>query len=356
MNIIFVVSALHGGGAERVVTTLANNFALQGDKVTILMTAGDECAYPVHQNIQLFSIGQASHGNPVIQIKRLFQLRKYLKAHRESKIVSFSTTINLFTIIAAFGLKMRVVVSERNDPRRFKHQKLRDFIYSFGKGFVFQTEDARECFAEKIKKTGIIIPNPIKQDLPEPFQGVRNKRIAAVGRLELQKNHALLLEAFAGFHKNYPEYELHIFGIGRLERELKTKALELKIDKSVVFEGFRKDVLEIIHSYGMYILSSDYEGISNSLMEAMALGIPCISTDCPIGGSAMCIQNGENGLLVPVGNREALQRAMEKLAGDTILANKVSRNAVIIRDTFDEKKIADRWKEYICNSNSGAAI
>lgn len=348
MKIIFIVSALHGGGAERVVTTLANNYAEQGDEVTILMTAGDECVYPVHQSIQLFSIGQASHGNPVIQIKRLFRLRKYLKAHRDSKIVSFSTTINLFTIIASFGLHMRIVASERNDPRRYKHQRFRNFIYLFGKGFVFQTEDAKECFPDKIKKIGIIIPNPIRKDLPEPFLGERNKCIAAVGRLELQKNHVLLLEAFAGFHKKYPDYELHIFGIGKLEKDLKIKALELKIDRYVVFEGFCKDVLEIIRSYGMYILSSNYEGISNSLMEAMALGIPCISTDCPIGGSAMCIQNEKNGLLVPVGNREALQRAMEKLAGDTVLANKVSRNAVIIRDAFDEKKIADRWREYIC--------
>jgi len=353
MKITFVISAMNGGGAERVLATLANRYVQQGDEITILMVAGDESAYPLDEKVNILSIGQPSHGNPLVQVKRLWAMRRYFKQHRDDVLVSFGTEINLFTIISSLGLKNKVIVSERNDPNKCGYKWIRNVVYSLCKGFVFQTEDARKCFSDKIQKNGVVIPNPIRKQLPEPFlsgatdDGQREKKIAAVGRLEPQKNHRLLLNAFLGFHKTYPEWELHIFGKGKLEQELKQQARELGIEKKVIFEGFRSDILETIRSYGMYVLSSDYEGISNSLMEAMAMGLPCISTDCPIGGSALCIKDGENGLLVPVGDVVELQMAMEKLAGDEELAEKIGKNAVAVRDTFAEEVIAEMWYEYI---------
>ena len=349
MKIIFVTSALHGGGAERVIATLANRFVAMGDDVTVLMTAGDECVYPLHKHVRLCVIGQASHGNPAIQIKRLFRMRRYFRAHPDSKIVSFSTSMNLFTIIAALGLKNRVIVSERNDPHRCSYRRLRNLVYAFGQGFVFQTKQARGCFPAGIRKKSIVIPNPVRAELPAVFTGKREHKIAAAGRLEPQKNHMLLLEAFAGFHRRFPDYTLHIFGKGSLEQALRDRAAELKIDRFVIFEGFRSDILETIRTYGMYVLSSDYEGISNSLMEAMALGLPCISTDCPIGGSALCIRDGINGLLVPVNNASALRKAMEKAASDQALADRLGRNGAKIREMFAEEKVADLWRAWICS-------
>lgn len=354
MEIIFVTSALHGGGAERVMATLANQYAQQGDEVTILMTAGDEVMYHLHPKIKLVCLGMPSHGDLREQLKRLFRMRAYFRAHKNSRIVSFSTTINLFTILASLGLKNRVIVSERNDPNRCSYRKLRNGVYRLCQNFVFQTEDARRCFPKRIQKNSVVIPNPIRSKLPEPVTDgeseshtLRENKIAAVGRLEQQKNHRLLLQAFAGFCKKFPEWELHLFGQGSLEDKLRQQAKELGIERQVIFEGFRNDVLECIRSYGMYVLSSDYEGISNSLMEAMALGLACISTDCPIGGSALCIQNGENGLLVPVGDAEAFQKAMEQLAGDKKRAAKLGKSAVSVRDRFSEEVIAEKWHQYI---------
>lgn len=347
MDVTFVVSALHGGGAERVIATLANYMADRGDDVTILMTAGDEVVYRLSEKVRLISIGQVSGGNPLVQIKRLAAMRQYFKAHRQSHIVSFSTTINLFTIVASLGLKMDVIVSERNDPNRFHRKRLRDMIYGLGSRFVFQTEDASNCFSKTIRARSCVIPNPIRTGLPEVYTGEREKKIAAAGRLESQKNHKLLLEAFAGFHQSYPEYTLHIYGKGRLEQELKALASELHIESYVIWEGFREDILEQIRTYSMYVLSSDYEGISNSLMEAMALGLPCISTDCPIGGSALCIQDGENGKLVPTGEREALQRAMEWIAQDSDRAEAIGQRAADIRERFSEEKICELWRSFI---------
>ncbi len=347
MKIIFVTSALHGGGAERVLVTLANWCVRAGDDVILLMVAGEEHVYQLDNAVKMISIGQPSFGNPWIQIKRLYRMRRFFLAHKDSRIVSFSTTINLFTIIASVGLTNRVIISERNDPERCSYKALRNLIYGLGKGFVFQTEMAQKCFPAYIRKRSIVIPNPIRRQLPHNFDGMREKKIAAVGRLEPQKNHRLLLEAFAGFQKSFPAYELHIFGTGKLEQELKNVVKEKNLDDCVIFEGFKKDVLEIIRSYEMFVLSSDYEGISNSLMEAMALGISCIATDCPAGGSALCIQHGINGLLVPVGNVAELQAAMEELASDMELLSRIGKRAVQIRDTFAEECIVSTWRDFI---------
>jgi len=355
MKIIFIVSAMNGGGAERVVATLANRYIEYGDDVTILMTAGNASVYPLHQNVKVFSICQPSKGNPLIRIKRLLVMRKFFREHIDSHLISFSTQTNLFSIIAAIGLHLNLIVSERNDPNQYKHKNLRNYIYEWGVKenvrFVFQTEDARRCFSKRIQNKSIVIINPLRRDLPEIYEGIKEKKIAVVGRLEEQKNHKLLLEAYERFHRVFPEYELHIFGEGKLKAILKIRAENLHIMDSVIFEGFCKHVLERIKKYTMFVLSSDYEGIPNSLMEAMAMGIPCISTDCPIGGSALCIDTGVNGLLVPVGNADELANAMKKIAENKDLAERLSKEAVKVRESFDEKRIAEKWRTFIGEKN-----
>ncbi len=355
MKIVFVVSAINGGGAERVIVTMANRYAVCGDDVTILMVAGHSIFYNLNENIRVLSIGQPSGGNPLVQIKRLFSMRKYFRMYRDSFIVAFSTRINMFSILASIGLKNSLVVSERNDPNQFHYIWLRDKIYELGaRGntrFVFQTEEAMKCFPERIQRKSTVIPNPLRADLPEPFLGKREKKIAAVGRLESQKNHKLLIDAFLQFHQKFPEYILHIFGQGSLEQELKIQVHRLKLDEVIHFEGFCNNILERIRNFGMFVLSSDYEGISNSLVEAMSLGIPSISTDCPIGGSALCIRDEQNGLLVPVGDVEALAEAMIKIAEDKQMAEHLSIEAIKIRETFGEKIVTNKWREYIEGGN-----
>ncbi|MBD5487902.1 MAG: glycosyltransferase family 4 protein [Lachnospiraceae bacterium] len=345
MKIVFVLPDMPGGGSERVVAMLANEYVKRGYQVAVLLFAGDHVAYPLDERIEVFIAGQPSDGNPLIQIKRLFKMRRYYRKNKHCYIFSFCVRGTIFSVLAAAGIPHRLLVSERNDPTRITGQRLRDWSYRKAEKLILQTEDMRRCFAEDLQQKSAVIPNPISDDMPAPYRGERSKRIVSVGRLEPQKNHKLLLVAFAEFHKSYPEYELHIFGVGELDKELRRQAGELGIGDLVVFRGFLSNVQQEIRDSAMFVLSSDYEGISNSMIEALAMGVPVISTDCPVGGSRMYIENGVSGLLTPVGDWKALAEAMLKIAGDNAFADGLSANGVKAAKRYGLKNIADRFLE-----------
>lgn len=209
-----------------------------------------------------------------------------------------------------------------------------------------------KSFPTGIRKKSVVIPNPLEPK-EEPYAGAREKRIVAVGRLNAQKNHKLLLCAFAAFAKEHSGYVLELYGQGEQEAELRALAGKLEIDGSVIFKGFSAHVLSDIRTASMYVLSSDYEGISNSMLEAMALGLPVIATDCPIGGSRMYIRDGVNGLLVPVGDAGALAGAMGKLADDPAIGERLGAEAVKLREELAVSKIADRFLALTAKGNGG---
>ena len=343
MKIVFVLPNMLGGGSERVVAMLANEYVKRGYEVAILLFAGNQVVYPLDERIEICSAGKVSGGNPFIQISRFFKMRRFFRKNKGCYIFSFSVNGSIFSVISAAGISHRFLVSERNDPSRVSGQKLRDWAYRKAEKIVFQTEDMKQYFSEDIQKKSVIIPNPVSLNMPEPFQGERKKKIVSVGRLHPQKNHRLLLDAFAEFHKIYADYELHIFGIGDLEDALKQQAKDLKIDEKVVFRGFSSDVHHEIWDSAMFVLSSDYEGISNSMIEALAMGVPVISTDCPVGGSRMYIEDGVSGILTPVGDKKALTEAMLKIAGSSEIARKFSENGVKIKEKYSLEKIANQF-------------
>lgn len=343
MKIVFVLPDMPGGGSERVVALLANEFVNRDYQVAILLFAGNQTAYPLDERIEVIVTGEESNGNPLIRMKRLFAMRQFYKANKGCYIFSFCVMGTVFSVLAAAGIPHRMLVSERNDPTRISHQKLRDWAYRKAEKLVFQTEDMKECFSDDIKRKSVVIPNPVSDEIPDAYQGTRKKRIVSVARLEPQKNHRLLIDAFAEFIEEFPDYELYIFGIGELEGALKKQVRELKLEEKVVFKGFSQKVKEEIIDSAMFVLSSDYEGISNSMIEALAMGIPVISTDCPVGGSRAYIKNGTSGLLTPVGDKKALVEAMKKIAGDSEFSVTLSENATKIKETYGLSKIADKF-------------
>lgn len=342
-RIVFVIPDMPGGGTERVVALLANEYCRRGMEVTILLFAGHETAYPLCDGIEVVSVGNPSGGRISERLGRIGRMHRFYREHKGCQIWAFSVMGAVFSAVAALGQRHFVLVSERNDPSKYEHPKIRNLSYRLADVVICQTPDAVESFPAAIRRKAAVIPNPLELENAVPYEGEREPRIVAVGRLSAQKNHKLLLEAFAGFAGKHEAYVLEIYGKGELEEELKRLTKSLGIADRVRFQGFCDNVQEKIRTASMYVLSSDYEGISNSMLEAMALGMPVIATDCPIGGSRMYIQDGVNGFLVPVGDARALSAAMDRLAGDSKLGRRLGAEAAKLRENLMVSKIADRF-------------
>lgn len=349
--IIFVTVAMGGGGTERVISVLANYYAKQNIPVTILMIAGNEAAYDLDARIQLVQISEATGGSFWGRIKRVSRIRYYIKKHSSVIVIAMGTVAAMFTLLAKTGLCRDVIVSERNDPNRLNHKPigksaklLRNILYRNAKAIVLQTEDVKKCFPNSVVKKSVVIPNPISDTMPKAYiNNNRTKTIMTAGRLTEQKNHKLLIEAFSKFYLLHPEYRLNIYGSGELEGELNLYVQELSMDEHISICGFCDDLYTKLQTSGMYVSSSDWEGISNSLIEALAFGIPTIATDCPVGGSRMFINNMKNGILISPKDEKGLVDAMCRIADNQQLAEQMSVASIKIREQLSVDRIAKKW-------------
>lgn len=284
-------------------------------------------------------------------------LRKMMMDDPKMTVVAFLQPTIPIVLLAARGLPNKIVISERCDSKRLMKKRYgKLFIekyYVKANEAVFQTDDAKNAYPESIRKKGIVIPNPIKENLPVPYQGERNSVITTFCRISEQKNLPLLLEAFSLLHRDYPEYILKIIGDAPNDEgkmvvdKLKKRIIELELEDSVQLLPFNSKVHKDIIQDCMYVNSSDYEGMSNAMLEAMAIGMPVVCTDCPIGGANAIIRNGENGILVPVGDLKAMYVAMKQIIEDKDLSDIISKNAAHIREELSLNNIAKRWMELL---------
>lgn len=283
MKIVFVIPDMPGGGTERVVALLSNEYAKKGHSVSIMLFAGKQTAYALDDRIEVISMAGASSGSLRIRLKRLKNMREYFKKKKGCLIYSFSTIGTGFVVLSTIGLSRNMLVSERTDPNSCNHKPYRNFFYRFAKVLVCQTKEAAESFPGYLKKKTVVIPNPVdSKGLPEVCRGEREKKVVSVGRLEYPKNQELLVEAFEEFYKKFPEYKLHFYGKGSKEKILREMAAAKHLEDAVVFHGFCADAAVQIADSAMFILSSDYEGVSNSMAEAMAMGIPVRTVSCKL--------------------------------------------------------------------------
>lgn len=351
MRIAFITGLMGNGGAERVISVLANCYAETSHEVFVIAIAGGPCEYEMDDRATFISNDLI----PRNRIKRVFQrltfLRNRLRNINPEVVISFCTEVNIYSAIATIGLPFPLVLSERNDPTKDPSSKiaryLRDFIYPIADGFVFQTPNAKSFFSERVQDRAAVLPNPIKDGLPMPYNGTRDGRVVCVARLEAQKNIPLLLEAFRIFYSKHDDFVLELYGRGSQEQYLKRLSTDLGIENAVRFKGYSANVQEDIRRASIFVLSSDYEGIPNAMIEAMALGIPTIATDCPSGGPQMYVKNNINGLLVDVGDVDGLAEAMDTLAKNSGLAARLGRNSSSIREELDSKKVCSMWMDYL---------
>jgi glycosyltransferase involved in cell wall biosynthesis len=345
---------LLGGGAERVVSILSEYFISRNHAVKICLFNANTIEYKFPEQVVIDTSMIRKKKGIIKSIYRFFDLRIMVKNNKETIFISFFSMFNLYLLASGIGLKRKIIVSERLDPQKSIPQKkwlfkLRNILYPIASKIVFQTQDALKCFPNIKEERKVVIPNPLKEGLPERYTGERRKEIVTFARLEPQKNYPLLIDAFKLFSNEFPDYTLSIYGKGSIEDQLKEKVKVEDLCDKIFFKGFESHIHEKIVDCSMFVLSSDYEGLSNAMLEAMAIGLPCICTDCPPGGARMFIKEGENGFLVPVRDVESMYMAMKSLAENDILRETISKNAVKIKDELNQYKICQIW-EGIINS------
>ena len=397
-EVMFVLPVMHGGGAERVAALIANEMHTCGIKVTFVLTSdtekqvirtdlsaeipliilpdllGEESAFskiryrisgllasalckpfellkkPVSADLAKLSLSSEYHNE-------IQKMKEILTEHQKATVISFLQPSIPITLLAAKRLSNKIVLSERGDPQRLMKKRYgKKFIekyYQRADKIVFQTEDAKKAYPESLSEKGVILSNPIKANLPAPYHGERNKNITTFCRISKQKNLPNLLQAFLLVHQKHPDYRLRIIG-DTFNQEGESVLEEIKefisfnrLENAVKFEAFMDNVHQAIIKDAMYINSSDYEGISNAMLEAMAIGMPVVCTDCPIGGAKATINDGENGLLVPIRDPKKLAEAVDRVIEDKDLSNKLSANASQIRDHLSLDSITDQWMKLV---------
>lgn len=349
-TIFFITNELSGGGAERVMSNLANYLIKRDYNIKFILLNGNEIVYPLDKAIEIIIRPDVQARDTLAQIQFI---RKYMKKNKNALFVSFFTHQNLYTILASVATKAKVLVSERNDPANTftrKLQKIGDFsrkiLYKnkHCKKIVFQTQGASDYFEERIAKKGVVIANPLKNGLPHPYTGQRKKTVVAVGRISPQKNYRLLFDAFAKFSEIHPDYKLEIYGNGASKDAVKKYIAKLNLTDKVELCGFCKNVHERILDAGMYVMSSDFEGLSNAMLEALAIGLPVISTDHPPGGARAYITSYENGILTPVRDVDAMTKAMCYMTENTEKAQEMGQKAALVREALSEDTICKKWQ------------
>lgn len=345
---MFLTCTMQGGGAERVIANLSNYLILHDYEVGILATGGNIVDYNISEKV-VYKYTNPRNEIPVIkQIFKMIDNYKKVKEFKPDVVVTFLPTPCIYAaIIKSVYPRFKLIISERMDPSQDPHnwilRKLRDLAYNFGDGYIFQTYDAKNYFNKKIQNKSKIILNPLKEGIPYKSEKEKNK-IVTVARLEPQKNVLLLIKAFEIIKSK--NYTLHIYGIGSEEKNLRNYVNTNEI-KNIFFEGFRKDVHEQISDAQIFVLPSNYEGLSNAMLEAMAMGIPLITTDHPAGGPRMLIENNINGIIVELDNPVEMAKEMDRLLSSKELRVFLSRNERKIREICAKDAIYQEWEQYI---------
>ncbi|MBR4489614.1 glycosyltransferase family 4 protein [bacterium] len=353
-HIVFLYFSLQNGGAERVISSLANDFVNRGDRVTVvLLDKEKEPFFPLDERVRLIFLDLHSVSFNLLQsaahmIKELRAFRKLFRKIVPDVVISFQCKS---AVLAKKAYKRaKVIGSERANPER---QNKKTDLWMRKKsaevdGFIFQTNGAKGYYPPETQEKSTVIPNGFSLTLPDeiPSFDERNKVIITTGRLAGTKRYDLILDAFAAIRSVDPDYRLRIFGSGPEEGRIKEKIRALGLEDSAFVMGLTNDVAKELLSSRIFVLASDYEGMPNGLIEAMACGCACVSTDCDFGPSDL-IENRENGLLVPKGDADAIASAIGELIADPDLASSCAKNAQKIRDTHSLKKIADRYYSYI---------
>ncbi len=357
MKIAFLILNLNSGGAERATSSLANYMAAQGHSVSIITIDGTESFYPLDDRVnKLFlCLKELPKGTGFSRLKaeaqRALSLRDCVQTLKPDVLIGMSNIMTTYTVFCTKFSRVKAIGTERNNPYVYLATPAMTYLRKVScilcDGFIHQTKRAQKFFPKITYKKSAVIPNAVFNPLISQVSYCEEKEkiITAMGRLVNDKGFDVLIKAFSLVADSVPDYNLVIFGKGELQDKLLGDIKHLGLSERVALPGVRSDALFDVAKSSLFVLSSRNEGMPNVLMEAMACGVPCVSTRCPMGPEEL-INDGENGLLVPVEDEKALAEAMLRVLSDNGLAQMLSLNALRLRETHSIETIGNRWIDY----------
>lgn len=350
-KILFVIHALGYGGAGKMIVYLANHMSRRGYQCVIYVEEQLGKHYEVEENVEIIQETTFFKNYYTRHFQQIFQLRKRVKEINPDIVISFQTNQNALSVLATRGRNIPVIVSERGDPYQYNDlvAHLKTAVINMAEGGVFQTKKAMEYYGKKLQKRSVVIHNPCTVPyVSTPPWEERRDEIAFVARFDIQqKRQDLMVQAFAIVAHQVPGIRLAFYGEGKEMEQIQQLSESLNIADRVDFMGLVKDIPNAIRKAKMFVMTSDYEGLPNALIEAMAVGLPCISTDCSPGGAAELILDGENGKIVPCNDPKCLANSIIELLNNPEQADKYGRKAQEIVTTLNPHIIYDQWEEYI---------
>jgi glycosyltransferase involved in cell wall biosynthesis len=351
---LFVTNSLSYGGAERVVSILASGMAEKGYEVHLILYERVKDEYPISDKVKLHQLPKRNDKNKIKYYSRKFSImRKMIYEISPDIIIPFlPDQVNHFFIASRF-MKIPFIFTVRNNPILYPESKkmrlIGKMVALLSTGIFLQTEEQADFYPNFARKKIFVVPNPVSNDLIECNYQKREsiKEIATFGRLSAQKNHRILIQAFAKVYKSNNSLRLSLYGAGEEENNLKDLVENLRIEDAVTFKGRVSNVADALMSTDLFVLSSNYEGMPNALMEAMAVGLPCISTNCPTGPKDL-IQNKENGILIKSNDIDELVSAINYCVENPLFCHEAGRAAKKkVKDEFQVDIVIDRFKREI---------
>ena len=359
-KIAFYINSLGKGGAERVTLNLLQYFRKLNYEVVLVTSRVVVDEYELPDDINRYVTDSFKKNSLLGRLAFVFKRHKFLKKiwqkEKPDYIVSFIGKMNVFALMTAKKFKIPVYVSVRSDPKEEYRSKILYFLmkhyFKQAAGIIVQTQEAKEYFGEKFAYKTTVLPNSLADNfMKERFEGKRKNEIVTVGRVDANKNHEMLIRAFYDIHEQYQDMKLRIFGDSvqgdNTRKTLESLTEELGIAKKVIFEGRQTGIADKIYESRIFVLTSNYEGMPNALLEAMSLGLAVISTDCPCGGPREVIEDGKNGLLIPVRNKSALVDALKRILDNEELEESLGINAHKIQEELNPERVNKMWQDTI---------
>lgn len=351
MKILFYINQIYEGGAERVITQLASSFAESGDEAVLVTSFEHKGEYELSDKVIRLSLEKEQVQQSRIRrnVSRISKLRKIVKTQKPDIVLSFMQEPNFRILMATLGLSCKKVVSVRNDPAREYAGRVgrlvgKVLIPLLADGCVFQTKQAVEWFPKRLQRKSRVIPNAVNPVFFKAERSGADVYWVAVGRLVEQKNYPMMLSAFSKVVERYPDERLRIYGEGPEKDKLQSLIDTLGLAGSVLLCGQSSDIVDVLIDAKGFLMSSDYEGMPNALMEAMAVGLPCVVTDCPCGGPRELINNGDNGILVAVGDKDGMASEIRKLLDSSAL--QIATRAKARMEDLNPDAVFKAWRDF----------